>query len=511
MSTLRLVLGDQLNAQLSALHDYAEGDVVLIAEVMEEATYAPHHPKKIAFVFAAMRHFAAECEARGLTVRYVPLDAAENSGSIEGEVRRALSATQAKAVVCTAPGEWRLHQTMQQCGTRLGVPVEIREDTRFLCSLTSFNHWADGRKQLRMELFYRQMRLEHGILIEPDGTPTGGQWNYDKENRKPPLNGMRSPTRLRHPRSSITREVLSLVEERFASHFGNLHPFYFAVTREEALAEAQHFMEELLPKFGDFQDAMVQGEAYLYHSLLAAYLNAGLLLPLELCRMAESAYRHGKAPLNAAEGFIRQILGWREYVRGVYWRFMPDYEQMNHFGARRALPAFYWGAKTNMACVSEAVKHTQMHAYSHHIQRLMVTGNFALLAGIDPHEVHQWYLAVYADAYGWVEVPNTIGMALHADGGIMASKPYAASGKYIHRMSNFCKSCRFDPEVTVGENACPFNALYWDFLARHETLLRNNQRMLYVYATWEKFGAAKQNAIRAQAEDVLRQLDDGVL
>lgn len=511
MNALRLILGDQLHADIRALYDYQPGDVILMAEVMEEATYAPHHPKKIAFLFAAMRHFAAACEARGLHVRYVRLDDPGNRGTLEGEVARALEDTGLGQVICTSPGEWRLLQQMEAWQTRLGVPVEIRDDARFLCPPSTFRQWAAGKKQLRMELFYRQMRQQYGILMEPDGQPTGGQWNYDKQNRKPPKTGMRSPRRLRHPRSAITADVLTLVEARFASHFGDLHPFYFAVTREEALLEAQHFMRELLPFFGDYQDAMVKGEAYLYHSLLAAYLNAGLLLPLELCRMAEAAYRTGKAPLNAAEGFIRQILGWREYVRGIYWHFMPAYEHMNSFGAERALPAFYWGAPTGMACIAEAVAHTRVHAYSHHIQRLMVTGNFALLAGLDPHEVHQWYLAVYADAYGWVEVPNTIGMALHADGGIMASKPYAASGKYIQRMSNFCTSCRYDPEQTVGPNACPFNALYWDFLARHADRLRNNQRMPYVYATWEKFGADKQQAIRAQAQHWLQQLDQGTL
>lgn len=511
MPSLRLILGDQLSATISALDGYQKGDTILIAEVQEEATYAPHHPKKIAFLFAAMRHFAKQCEADGMSVRYITLDDALNSGLLYGEILRALEATGADRMICTAPGEWRLQEAMRQWETLLPVPVEIREDTRFLCSREEFQQWARGKKQLRMEIFYRQMRQKYGILMDANGKPTGGQWNYDKENRKSPPAGLRSPKRIQHARSPILREVLTLVEERFTSHFGDLHPFYFAVTRDQALMEADHFMHTLLPHFGDYQDAMVKDEAYLYHSLLAPYLNAGLLLPLELCLMAEKAYRDGRAPLNAAEGFIRQILGWREYVRGVYWQFMPEYETLNYFNASRALPSSYWGAPTRMACIAQAVEHTRVHAYSHHIQRLMVTGNFALLAGINPHEVHEWYLSVYADAYGWVEVPNTIGMALHADGGKMASKPYAASGKYIKRMSNFCKGCSYDPEITVGEDACPFNALYWDFLARHDAVLRPNHRMPYVYATWDKFGEQKQRAIRAQAQSLLRQLDDGVL
>lgn len=511
MPALRLILGDQLSDTISALTDYRNGDTILMAEVQEEATYAPHHPKKIAFLFSAMRHFAQRCKARGMAVRYVMLNEAQNSGSLYGEVLRAVEATGATQLICTAPGEWRLHETMRQWETLLPIPVEIREDTRFLCSRKEFQQWARGKKQLRMEIFYRQMRQRHGLLMEANGKPTGGQWNYDKENRKPPPKGIRSPKRIRHPRDRIVTDVLALVEDRFASHFGDLHPFYFAVTREQALKEATHFIEALLPNFGDYQDAMVKDEAYLYHSLLAPYLNAGLLLPLELCQMAEDAYRHGNVPLNAAEGFIRQILGWREYVRGVYWHFMPEYEHLNFFKASRALPATYWGAPTRMNCMAQAVEHTRVHAYSHHIQRLMVTGNFALLAGINPHEVHEWYLAVYADAYGWVEVPNTIGMALHADGGMMASKPYAASGKYIKRMSNFCQDCHYDPEVTVGDRACPFNALYWDFLARHESVLRPNHRMPYVYATWDKFGDQKQMAIRGHAKELLHRLDDGAL
>lgn len=511
MATVRLILGDQLNAAISALEGHMPGDTVLIAEVMQEATYVAHHPKKIAFLFSAMRHFAENCASLGMQVRYVRLDDMANTGSITGEVLRAIEDTGAEYVVCTEPGEWRLRETMQQWADLLPVPVTIREDTRFLCSHAEFRQWAGSKKQLRMELFYRRMRQKYGLLMEQNGAPCGGKWNYDAQNRKPPKRGLSSPPRLRHPRSTITKEVLELVGSRFDTHFGDLYPFYFAVTREQALEEASHFMQELLPNFGDYQDAMMKDEAYLYHSLLAPYLNAGLLLPLELCQMAEDAYRKGDAPLNAAEGFIRQILGWREYVRGIYWQFMPDYEARNYFEASRALPAFYWGQETQMACVREAVKHTRIHAYSHHIQRLMVTGNFALLAGIDPKEVHEWYLAVYADAYGWVEVPNTLGMALHADGGTMASKPYAASGKYINRMSNFCQSCAYNPDVTTEDHACPFNALYWDFLARHADKLRSNHRMPYVYATWDKFGPQKQQEIRRHAQTIFERLAEGTL
>jgi deoxyribodipyrimidine photolyase-related protein len=341
--------------------------------------------------------------------------------------------------------------------------------------------------------------------------PTGGQWNYDKDNRKPPIKGLASLKRICHPKSTILKEVLALVAEKFSDHFGQLQPFHYAVTREEALIELNHFIQLILPKFGDYQDAMVKGEAYLNHSLLSSYINAGLLLPLEVCQKAEEAYRNGHVPLNSAEGFIRQILGWREYVRGIYWLKMPEYGELNYLEAKTPLPDFYWGAKTTMACMTEVVAHTREHAYSHHIQRLMVTGNFALIAGLDVKQVQEWYLAVYSDAYEWVEMPNTLGMALFGDGGILGSKPYAASGQYIHKMSNFCDHCCYNPKDTLGEKACPFNALYWDFLARNREKLRDNHRLSFMYSTWDKFDMAKQQAIKDKASHSLNCMQKGTL
>ena len=511
-SALRLILADQLSEEISSLQGLdAARDSVLLCEVMEEATYVPHHPKKIAFLFSAMRHFAAELSAKGVTVRYVKLDDAENSGSFTGEVARAVKALKPDTVIVTEPGECRVLSMMHTWQTSLGIHVDIRTDTRFLATHAEFCTWARGKKQLRMEFFYREMRKMHGLLMEFDGKPTGGAWNYDKENRKPPKAGMQSPLRIRHRKSTIVYEVLELVKTYFAQHFGTLEPFHYAVTRAQARLELDHFIEKVLPQFGDYQDAMVAGEPYLYHSLISSYLNAGLLLPLEICRKAEAAYRAGLVPLNAAEGFIRQILGWREYMRGIYWLQMPDYGTRNALHATRSLPEFYWTAETRMFCMAESIRHTRDHAYSHHIQRLMVTGNFALLAGLDVAQVQAWYLAVYSDAYEWVEMPNTLGMALFGDGGIVASKPYAASGKYIHRMSNYCERCAYDPDVMTGENACPFNALYWDFLVRHEDTFRGNQRMPYVFSTWDKFTLEKQNAIRAQAKTTLQKMAEGRL
>jgi deoxyribodipyrimidine photolyase-related protein len=512
MGALRLILADQLSESIAALQglDKAQ-DTVMLCEVMEEASYVPHHPKKIAFLFSAMRHFAAELEAQGVRVRYVTLNDTENTGSFTGEAERAVKALGVSRIIVTEPGEYRVREMIKNWAATLGIPIEILPDTRFLATHEEFAAWAKGKKQLRMEFFYREMRKKYAILMEPGNKPTGGEWNYDKENRKPPKAGMVSPPRMAHKKSAITKEVLALVKERFSHHFGVLEPFHYAVTRRQALLELDHFIRRLLPEFGDYQDAMVAGEPYLYHSLISSYLNAGLLLPLEICQKAEAAYRAGNVPLNAAEGFIRQILGWREYIRGIYWHFMPEYGQRNSLNATRPLPDFYWGAPTGMFCVAETVRHTRDHAYSHHIQRLMITGNFALIAGLDVAAVQEWYLAVYSDAYEWVEMPNTLGMALFGDGGVVASKPYAASGKYIHRMSNYCEKCIYDPDVMTGENACPFNALYWDFLVRHEDKFRGNQRMPYMFSTWDRFAPEKQQVIRVHAATTLRKMAEGAL
>ena len=511
MSHLRLVLADQLSESLSALTDVQTGDTILMCEVTEEATYVRHHPKKIAFLFAAMRHFAAELSDKGFQVRYVTLNDPDNSGSLTTEVARAAKELRLQQVIVTEPGEYRVRQMMRSWEADLGLSVDIRTDDRFLCATDRFARWASGKKQLRMEYFYREMRKAYHILIEADGTPSGGQWNYDKDNRKPPAKGMVSPPRISHPKSAILNEVLALVGDRFSDHFGTLEPFHFAVTRAQALVELDDFIARILPRFGDYQDAMVKGEAFLNHSLLSSYLNAGLLLPLEICRKAEAAYRNNHVPLNAAEGFIRQILGWREYVRGIYWLNMPAYGELNYFNTKRPLPDFYWGGKTGMACIKEAVDHTREHAYSHHIQRLMVTGNFALIAGLDVKQVQDWYLAVYSDAYEWVEMPNTLGMALFGDGGLLGSKPYAASGKYIDKMSNYCAGCRYDPQQMLGETACPFNALYWDFFARNRDKLEANQRLPFVYSTWDKFSPERQNGIKTKAASVLNRMAEGTL
>lgn len=502
-SALRVVLGDQLTRGLSALDGLDKRtDTVLLAEVMGECTYVPHHPKKIALILSAMRHFAAALAAEGVRVRYVRLDDPANTGSLSGEVARAVNALRPGTIVATEPGEWRVLQAMRTWEDAKGVAVTIRHDTRFVASRADFAAWAGGRKSLRMEFFYREMRRRTGLLMD-QGEPAGGAWNFDSENRKRLPKGTRIPLPPSFEPDTITMEVLRLVAERFGTNFGTLAGFSFPVTPAEAEAGLAAFVRDRLPLFGDYQDAMARGEPTLFHSLISTSLNIGLLDPLAICRAAEEAWRKGRAPLNAVEGFIRQVIGWREYVRGLYWLKMPGYAALNELGADRALPAFYWGGDSGMACMDAAISQTREHAYAHHIQRLMVTGNFALIAGIDPAAINEWYLAVYADAFEWVELPNTHGMAIHADGGIMASKPYAASGKYIDRMSDYCGACRFSVAEAIGPRACPFNALYWDFLARHRPRFEANPRMAQMYRTMDRMNPEKVAAMRCQAGQFL--------
>ncbi|HIC81608.1 MAG TPA: cryptochrome/photolyase family protein [Kiloniellaceae bacterium] len=500
---LVLILGDQLSPDLSSLKaaDPAQ-DRLLMVEVREEATYVRHHKKKIAFLFTAMRHFAEALQDAGWPVDYVQLDAEGNTGSFSGELARAVARHSPERVVVTEPGEWRLRDAMSRWGDDLGLPVDVLDDDRFLCSRADFATWAEGRKQLRMEFFYRDMRRKTGLLMDDD-KPEGGKWNFDAENRKPARADLFLPQPHRVEPDTITQAVLDLVGQRFGDHFGDLLPFWFAVTRAQAEAALEHFVEHALPRFGDYQDAMLEGERFLYHSVLSLYVNAGLLDPLAVCRRVENEYRAGRVPLNAAEGFIRQIIGWREYVRGIYWLKMPGYVEENFFAADRPLPDFYWTAETDMACLKAAVTQTREEAYAHHIQRLMVTGNFAMLAGVDPRQVHEWYLAVYADAYEWVELPNTLGMSQFADGGLLGSKPYAASGNYINKMSDHCAHCRYDVKQKTGDNACPFNPLYWDFLVRNEDKLRGNPRLAQVYRTWERMGDGKKSDYLKSARKIL--------
>lgn len=506
MTVLVPILGNQLTPGIASLRGCdPAGTVVLMMEVAEEATHVRHHKAKIALIFSAMRHFAAELRAAGWRVDYVPIDHPDNTGSFTGEVIRAAQRHAASRIRVVEPGDWRVEQAMLDWETFTGCPVEILPDSCFLCSRDEFAAWAAGRKELRMEFFYREMRRRTGILMEGKD-PIGGKWNYDAENRSGPPPGLRGPTLPRFAPDEITAAVIDLVNSRFRDHFGTLDRFNWPVTAAEAEQAAAAFLRDRLPSFGQWQDAMVRGQDFLFHAVLSPAINLGLLDPVDLSRRAEAEYHAGRAPLAAVEGFIRQLIGWREYIRGVYWLEMPGLAEDNFLDATRPLPDFYWTGQTDMACLADCVRTTRDNAYTHHIQRLMVLGNFALLAGIRPQDVADWFLVVYADAFDWVELPNVAGMALFADGGRLASKPYAASGAYIDRMSNYCGTCRYKVKLKTGPQACPFNALYWHFLARNEDKLGRNMRLANPYATWRRMSEDKRAEYLTSAEDFLRTL-----
>ncbi|MFO0877011.1 MAG: cryptochrome/photolyase family protein [Gemmataceae bacterium] len=498
---LILVLGDQLDLHSSAFDGFDHRqDVVWMAEVVEESTHVWSHKARIALFLSGMRHFRDLLQHHKRPVHYRHLDDPDNRGSLPAELEAACLQFQPAGLIVTEPGDWRVRQALIKTAQRLNLPLEIRLDRHFLSSVDDFRAFAASRKQTRQEYFYRLLRRRHGILMNGD-EPEGGQWNFDADNRGsfsregpgllPAVQGYKPDT--------ITRDVLALVEHRFPTHPGSLEDFDWPVTPAQAQQALEDFIRHRLPNFGAYQDAMWTEQPYLYHARLAAALNLKLLDPRDALKAAEAAYRSGQAPLEAVEGFIRQILGWREYVRGIYWSLMPEYGQRNALQAKEALPAFYWTGDTEMHCMRQCLRQTLDLGYAHHIQRLMVTGLYALQLGVEPSQVHEWYLAVYVDAVEWVELPNTLGMALHADGGVMASKPYAASGKYIQRMSNYCQECRFDPAESVGERACPFTTLYWDFLLRHRTQLARIPRMKMQVLNLNRLSQSEQAAIQDQA------------
>ena len=468
-----------------------------MAELADEAGYVQHHRKKIALIFSAMRHFAGFLEDDGYRVFYRRFEPSSNIRSFTDAVRAHLDQHDIDEIVLTWPGEWRVLEMFKDFEKEFDVPVTVLEDDRFVSTPAEFADWAEDRKTLRMEFFYRSMRKRTGLLMD-DGQPVGEQWNYDAENRRKWTGEPDAARPMRFTPNDVTREVLDVVGEHFDG-FGEIDDFDLPVTTGQARRALAHFIEQALPCFGDYQDALPDDEDWLFHSRLSTSLNLGLLDPLEVCEAAEQAWRDGHAPLNAVEGFIRQILGWREFVRGIYWLKMPDYAAMNYLEAHRPLPDFFWSGDTGMNCMRQSIDQTRRFAYAHHIQRLMVLGNFALLAGIDPAEVNEWYLVVYADAYEWVELPNVSGMVLFADGGYLASKPYAAGGAYINRMSNYCSGCTYKVAKKNGEGACPFNYLYWDFLIRNRDKLGGNARMGMMYRSLDRMAPEKVEMIRADS------------
>ena len=495
---LVVVLGDQLDADSAAFDGFDPAcDAVAQVEVLEEATYVRQHKKKIAYFFSSMRHFRVELETMGRHVHYVEIEDPTNTQTLEGEVARLQLQLRPSRTIVLKPGDWRVLDKFR----RLLHPVEIRTDRHFLCDTEKFDEFASDHRKPVMETFYRFMRRTTGILMDEGGKPVGGSWNFDAENRrafgkhdKPSI-----PPKATTSPDAITRDVLRLVERKFAASPGKLGNFDLPVSRADALRQLHDFTTNKLSLFGTFQDAMLGGEPWLYHSYLSGPLNLQLLNPSEVIRAALAT---PLVPLNSLEGFVRQIIGWREFVRGIYWQRMPHYAEENALGADLAMPSFYWTGETDMLCLSEAIGHTIDHAYAHHIERLMVLGLFAMLLGVRPYEVHLWHMSMFWDAVDWVSLPNTLGMSQHGDGGIVGTKPYAASGNYIDRMSNHCQHCRYNPKQAVGEDACPFTTLYWNFLTKHRERFSANGRMHNQYLNLNRKTATELRAIQRQADKI---------
>lgn len=509
---LILILGDQLNLDNPALEDFdAAQDCILMVEATGEASHVWSHKARIALFLSAMRHFAETLVAQGMPLRYLRLGEHDYPSLLDAWRAQLATLSPQKIIVCE-PGEYRLLQALLALAAEVAIPLAVRDDRHFLCSRADFKRWAGTGKSLRMEFFYRWMRKQHGVLME-NGEPLGGVWNYDADNRL--SFGKQGPQAIPELPpvvvDEITHEVLADVEFYFQDHPGSLANFIWPVTREHALQFLHDFIAHKLVGFGPHQDAMWQSAdskptPFLWHSLLSSSLNLKLLDPREVISVAERAYREHKLPLASVEGFIRQILGWREFIRGVYWLDMPQLAQSNHYGHKRHLPNWYWTADTHMNCLHQTIRQTLDYGYAHHIQRLMVTGLFGLLAEIDPREVEAWYLAVYVDAVEWVELPNTAGMALYANGGRFTSKPYVASGAYINRMSNYCKHCRYKPEVKTGPQACPFTVLYWNFLIKHHDGFARNPRTALMAKNVDRMTEPERAAIIDYAKTLLADL-----
>ncbi len=505
MRNLIIVLGDQLDRNSAVFEGFdSEQDTVWMAEVEEENTWVRCHKQRIVFFLSAMRHFRDELLQKKLPVEYHQLTTARSKdrGSsfaeiLDNDIRR----LRPERLVMVLPGDWRVLDSLQSVADEADVELEVRVDRHFYCSREEFAEFAEGRKSLLLENFYRQMRRRHDVLMEGKD-PAGGQWNFDHDNRE--SFGKEGPGKIASPRGfrpdELTSEVMEMVDQRFADHPGELEHFNLPVTRSQALTMLRHFVKHRLPDFGRHEDAMWTDEPFVYHARISAPLNVKLLNPRECVEKAVAACTAGQAPINSVEGFVRQIIGWREFIRGVYWLKMPEYQDMNSFEHAGDLPDFYWNGETNMQCVQQSMQHVLRYGYAHHIHRLMVLGNLALLLGVDPYAFHRWHMAMYIDAVDWVSLPNTLGMSQHGDGGVVGTKPYVSTGNYINKMSNFCKSCRYNFKTSIGDEACPITTLYWDFLDRHyETLSKNRRMVMQIRNLERKRKAGELEEIRQQA------------
>ncbi len=507
MTCLRLVLGDQLDPRHRWFETVSPAVLYVLMEVRQETDYVLHHAQKILAIFAAMRRFAGRLRAAGHRVAYLRIDDPDNLPSLTANLDRLMAVHGATAFEYQAPDEWRLDQQLRDYAAGLEIPARCVDSGHFLAARDAVARYFGMRKRWTMELFYRHMRQQHRILLEPDGSPLGGRWNFDAENRKPWRGDPPEPPDLRPIHDH--RALWASIEAAGVASFGDpsADAFRWPIDRDEALGQLDAFVEHALPHFGDYQDALSSRAARLFHSLLSFALNVKMLSPAEVIARVEGEGRAGRAPLAAVEGYIRQILGWREYVRGVYWARMPGYDASNAFGHDRPLPDWFWTGRTRMACVRTAIGQSLAHAHAHHIQRLMVIGNFALLAGLEPQALHRWYLGIYIDAFEWVELPNTVGMSQFADGGLLATKPYVSSAAYLHRMGDHCGQCHYRRDAHTGPRGCPFNALYWDFLDRNGERLAGNPRLAMPYRQLARMPDARREALAERAMQVLADLD----
>jgi deoxyribodipyrimidine photolyase-related protein len=508
LRNVALILGDQLNLDSAVFEGFdSKRDLVVMIECAQESTHVWSHKTRTALFLSAMRHFAESLRAKRIPVEYRSLDR-ENDASLASALTQVLAHARPERVIVVEPGDLRVQDALQNTCDGAKIPLEIRNDRHFLCSKVEFAKWAGKNKTLRMEFFYREMRRRHNVLMNGDA-PVGGQWNFDADNRKSfgragPENVPKPPT---FTPDAITQDVIALVEDKFKDHPGKTANFNWPVTRDEALAALKNFIDMRLGEFGPHQDAMWTNLAFGWHSLLSSSLNLKLLNPREVVAAAEQAYKQRGLELSGVEGFIRQVLGWREFMRGVYFLDMPTLKKANHFDHKSALPKWYWTGDTQMNCLKQCITQTLDHGYSHHIQRLMITGMFGITAQIEPQQLCDWYLAVYVDAVEWVELPNTAGMALFANGGRFTSKPYVASGAYVKRMSNYCNGCRYKPEVKTGEKACPLTTLYWNFLDKYEKTFASNPRTSLMAKNLTRMSGEEREAIRVDAKRMLKNLD----
>ena len=509
-STIRLILGDQLNINHSWFSAVDQSVLYVLMEVKPESEYVKHHVQKIVGIFTAMRLFAERLKKQGHAVKYYHITDVDNEQSFASNIKALIKKHGTRKFEYLEPDEYRLDQQLQSLANSLEIKASCHSSEHFYTSRTELADMFAEKKSFLMETFYRNMRKKHQVLMQADGKPVTGKWNYDHDNRKKlPKNHEPTPPKyFAHDVSAVLADVAAAQ----LPHMGRVdaEQFIWPLTREEALELYEFFLAEMLQVFGAYQDSMAQQYWSIYHSRISFAMNIKLIGPEEIVTLAEQYWTEHQSQVSIAqvEGFIRQILGWREYMRGIYWAHMPEYSELNHFDNDRPLPSWYWTGDTKMNCLHKSIDQSLEHAYAHHIQRLMVTGNFALLAGIAPDEVDAWYLGIYIDAFEWVEITNTRGMSQYADGGIVGTKPYVSSGSYIHKMGDYCQHCHYNVKQKTGEGACPMNSLYWNFLDKHRDLLAGNRRMSMMYRVWDKYDAETKSELLQQAGQYLDDIEN---